>query len=98
MTEQGIETLGQVIPDAVNRHDDADQRRFGHRIAGYRLIRHRDGPPAYPMGSACASGSRSPAGMSGWSTFSLDGHQFQRPSRTTVDGTSNVLTRKVSIK
>ena len=27
-----------------------------------------------------------------------DGHQFHRPSSTTVDGTSNVRTRKVSIR
>ena len=35
---------------------------------------------------------------SGWSTVILDGHQFHRPSRTTVDGTSRVRTRNVSIR
>ena len=35
-----------------------------------------------------------------WASFRLirDGHQFHRPSSTTVDGTSSVRTRKVSMR
>ena len=56
-----------------------------------RLVRLvRRAPMARPAGAA-----------SGWSALIRlirDGHQFHRPSSTTVDGTSSVRTRKVSIR
>jgi hypothetical protein len=63
------------------------------------------GPRPLPPAASLSNNSRSRNGVAGPSSgaaavltrYKADGHQFHRPISTTADGTSSVLTRKVSI-
>ncbi len=64
----------------------------------YGCVVGADSAPADPATASPDSGAGAAAGASARSMVSLDGHQFHRPSSTTVEGTSSVRTRKVSIR
>src|SRR3984885_11032268 len=58
-----------------------------------------DGPvgrSADPLSPSASAGAL-PGSGDALSTLSFDGHQFHRPSSTTVQGTSTVLTTNVSM-
>src|SRR5262249_57994882 len=74
-------------------------RGFAGRVAGWldgRGGAARDRPPG-PADQVLA-GSETGSAPSTSSRLIRDGHQFHLPSRTTVEGTSSVRTRNVSMR